>query len=64
MSAFRSATWDPSLIVGQIACNQCIFYSAECVLMFIWSLVSNYKPNLDHVFTPIVCENTLHLIFL
>ncbi|KAI6170416.1 Glycosylphosphatidylinositol anchor attachment 1 protein [Aphelenchoides bicaudatus] len=56
MSAFRSATWDPSLIIGQIACNQCVFYSAECVLMFTWSLFSEYRPNLDHVFTPMAAR--------
>lgn len=54
MSSFRTAVWDPKLIVGQIACNQCVFYSAECILMFTWSLFSDYRPSLDHVFTPIV----------
>lgn len=54
MSSFRTTTWDPSLIIGQIACNQCVFYSAECLLMLTWSLVSDYRPSLDHIFTPIV----------
>ncbi|KAI6231309.1 hypothetical protein M3Y95_00368100 [Aphelenchoides besseyi] len=56
MSAFRTAKWDPSLIIGQIACNQCMFYSAECALMFMWSFIGAYKPNLDHVFTPITAR--------
>lgn len=49
MSSFRTQTWDPSLIVGQIFCMQSVFYSSECLFMFLYSY-TGYRPTLDHVF--------------
>jgi|UniRef100_A0AC35EZ79 hypothetical protein len=50
MPTFRTNVWDPALIIGQIFALQSIFYFSECLLLFSYSFVSNYRPSIDHIF--------------
>uniref|UniRef100_A0A7E4UW21 Protein SYS1 homolog n=1 Tax=Panagrellus redivivus TaxID=6233 RepID=A0A7E4UW21_PANRE len=50
MANFRTNTWDPTLIVGQILAMQSIFYFSESVFMLAVGTFSSYRPSVDHVF--------------
>ncbi|CAD5205684.1 unnamed protein product [Bursaphelenchus okinawaensis] len=56
MNGFRPAVWDPLLIIGQIGCNQSMFYASQCLLMLGWSFFTPYKPTIDHIFSPITAR--------
>ncbi|PAV70691.1 hypothetical protein WR25_06756 [Diploscapter pachys] len=50
MSSFRTFIWDPFLLLGQMACLQSVFYTAQSILMVLYS-VTGYEPYLSHIFS-------------
>lgn len=50
MSSFRTFIWDPFLLVGQMACLQSVFYTAQSILMVLYGF-TGYEPYLSHIFS-------------
>ncbi|CAE1331352.1 SYS1 [Acanthosepion pharaonis] len=48
---FRSSVWDPVLIIAQIICMQCVYYTSAGFWLYFTSYVGNFDRRLSQIFT-------------
>ena len=48
---FRSYVWDPTLIISQIVCMQCIFYGGIGLWLFILDILIGRYVTIDQLFS-------------